>query len=80
MASLCHSKSRTTQESLDRAPRSLDTDDIKEGAMAYLTEHGIRQVEYRDEIEWRFPNESEIAYFDLPADRHIQWSRSGERF
>lgn len=40
--------------------------------MAYLAEHGIRQVGYRDEIEWRFPNESEIAYFDLPADRHIQ--------
>lgn len=56
----------------DRAPRLLDTDDIKEGTVAYLAKHGIRQVGYRDEIEWRFPNESEIAYFDLPADRHIQ--------
>jgi GntR family transcriptional regulator len=55
-----------------RCPQLLDTGDIEEGTVAYMAEHGIRQVGYRDEIEWRFPNDSEIAYFDLPADGHIQ--------
>lgn len=56
----------------DRAPRLLDTGDIEEGTVAYMAERGIRQAGYRDEIEWRFPNEGEIAYFDLPADGHVQ--------
>lgn len=55
----------------DRAPGLLGTGDIKEGTVTYMAEHGIRQVGYRDEIEWRFPNEGEITYFDLPADGHI---------
>lgn len=55
----------------DRAPRLLDTDDIEEGTVAYLAEHGIRQIGYRDEIEWRSPDEREIKYFDLPSDGHI---------
>jgi GntR family transcriptional regulator len=55
----------------DRAPRLLGTGDIEEGAVAYMAEQGIRQVGYRDEIDWRFPNEGEIEYFDLPVDGHI---------
>ncbi|HUC27056.1 MAG TPA: GntR family transcriptional regulator [Streptosporangiaceae bacterium] len=55
----------------DRAPRLLSSSDIAEGTVSYLADHGIRQVGYRDEIEWRFPNEGEIAYFDLPADGHV---------
>jgi GntR family transcriptional regulator len=55
----------------DRAPRLLDTDDIAEGTVGYMAEQGILQVGYRDEIEWRSPNESEISYFDLPGDGHI---------
>ena len=50
----------------DRCPRLLDTADLEEGTVAYMAEHGIRQVGYHDEIEWRSPNECEIAYFDLP--------------
>ena len=55
----------------DRCPRLLDTGDIEEGAITYMAEHGIRQTGYRDEIEWRLANDSEITYFDLPADGHI---------
>lgn len=55
----------------DRCPRLLDTADLEEGTVAYMAEHGIRQVGYHDEIEWRFPSEAEIAFFDLPLDGHI---------
>lgn len=57
---------------LTRAPRLLDTDDFEEGTVAYLAECGIRQIGYRDALEFRSPNEQETAYFDLPADGHIQ--------
>jgi GntR family transcriptional regulator len=57
---------------LNRAPRLLDTADIKEGTVDYMAECGIQQVGYHDAIEWRSPNEGETAYFDLPADGHIQ--------
>lgn len=57
---------------LARAPRLLDTGDIEEGTVAYLAELGIRQVGYRDEIEWRLPSSAETAYFDLPIDGHVQ--------
>lgn len=57
---------------LDRAPRLLDTGNIEEGTVAYMAERGIRQAGYRDEIEWRLPNEGETAYFDLPIDGHVQ--------
>ena len=50
----------------------LDTGNIGEGAVAYLAELGIRQDGYQDSIEWRAPDEDETAYFDLPADGHIQ--------
>lgn len=55
-----------------RAPRLLDTGNIEEGTVAYLAECGIQQAGYRDAIEWRTPSEEETAYFDLPADGHIQ--------
>jgi GntR family transcriptional regulator len=55
-----------------RAPRLLDTDDVSEGAVAYLAAVGIKQHGYQDSIEWRAPDEAETAYFDLPADGHIQ--------
>jgi GntR family transcriptional regulator len=55
-----------------RAPRLLDTGDISEGAVAYLAEVGIRQDGYQDSIEWRPPDQVETAYFDLPADGHVQ--------
>jgi GntR family transcriptional regulator len=55
-----------------RAPRLLDTGNIEEGVVAYLAELGIEQGGYQDAIEWRGPDEIETAYFDLPADGHIQ--------
>ena len=55
-----------------RAPRLLDTGDIGEGSVGYLAELGIRQDGYQDSIEWRTPGEIETAYFDLPADGHVQ--------
>ena len=57
---------------LHRAPRLLDSGDIKEGTVSYMVECGIRQTGYRDAIQWRVPNEEETAYFDLPADGHVQ--------
>jgi len=50
----------------------LDTCNIEEGAVGYLAELGIKQDGYQDSIEWRAPDEAETAYFDLPADGHIQ--------
>lgn len=55
-----------------RAPRLLDITDISEGAVGYLAEVGVRQAGYQDSIEWRAPDEDETAYFDLPADGHVQ--------
>ena len=57
---------------LSRAPRLLDTGNIVEGTVAYLSECGIQQAGYQDAIEWRTPGEEETAYFDLPADGHVQ--------
>ena len=37
-----------------------------------MAECGTQQAGYHDAIEWRTPNEEETAYFDLPADGHIQ--------
>lgn len=55
-----------------RAPRLLDPDDIQEGTVAYMAECGILQTGYQDAIQWRAPDEEETAYFDLPADGHVQ--------
>jgi GntR family transcriptional regulator len=54
-----------------RAPLLLDPGDIGEGAVGYLADLGIRQAGYQDSIEWRSSDESETAYFDLPADGHV---------
>jgi GntR family transcriptional regulator len=54
------------------APRLLDASDIEEGTVDYMAERGIQQAGYHVAIEWRAPNEEEIAYFDLPADGHVQ--------
>ena len=70
-----------------RAPRLLETSNIEEGVVAHLAGLGIEQSGYRDEIEWRTPDESETSYFDLPADGHIKvveirriaFDRSGNR-
>lgn len=55
-----------------RAPRLLDTSDMREGAVGYLAQVGIKQVGYQDSIEWRTPDEEETTYFDLPPDGHVQ--------
>ena len=57
---------------LHRAPRLLDSGDIEEGTVSYMAECGIQQRGYRDEIQWRAPDEEETKYFDLPADGHVQ--------
>jgi GntR family transcriptional regulator len=54
------------------APRLTNTGDFDEGVVAYLAELGIEQDGYQDAIGWRAPDETETAYFDLPADGHIQ--------
>jgi GntR family transcriptional regulator len=55
-----------------RAPRLTATGDIGEGAVGYLAELGIKQDGYQDSLEWRAPDEAETAYFQLPADGHVQ--------
>jgi GntR family transcriptional regulator len=55
-----------------RAPRLTDASDFDDGVVAYLAEFGIEQGGYQDAIDWRAPDEIETAYFDLPADGHIQ--------
>lgn len=55
-----------------RAPRLTDTGNFEDGVVAYLVELGIQQDGYQDAIEWRAPDETETAFFDLPADGHIQ--------
>jgi GntR family transcriptional regulator len=54
------------------APRLLDAASVELGTVAYMAKLGIRQAGYHDAIEWRSPNEDETAFFDLPADGHIQ--------
>jgi len=54
------------------APRLLDVDPIQEGTSAYLAECGIRQTGYRDAIQVRSPNPSEVDLFDLPSDGRVQ--------
>lgn len=54
------------------APRLLDTDDIDEGAVAYLRSCGIEQAGYRDTIEVRKPDVTETDFFGLPADGRVE--------
>ena len=56
----------------DRAPGLLDTDNMEEGTVTYMGKCGIRQAGYQDAIEWRAPDEDEMAYFSLPADGRVQ--------
>jgi GntR family transcriptional regulator len=54
------------------ATRLLNTDDIDEGAVAYLADvAGIKQVGYRDSIAVRAPDENEMNFFKLPADGRV---------
>jgi GntR family transcriptional regulator len=55
-----------------RAPRLLDAGSVEEGTVAYMAECGIRQAGYQDAIQWRAPDQDEIAYFDLPVDGRVQ--------
>ena len=61
----------------DRAPRLLDTSDMRQGTIGYLAQVGINQVGYQDTIEWRTPDEEDTAYFDLIPTATCRWSRSG---
>lgn len=56
----------------DRAPRLLDTDDISEGAVAYLRSCGIEQAGYRDAIEVRKPDSTETDFFGIPSDGRVE--------
>ena len=56
----------------ERAPRLQDPASFDEGTVAYLRQHGIEQVGYRDALEVRSPNPEETAFFDLPVDGRIQ--------
>lgn len=55
-----------------RAPRLLDAGSVEEGTVAYMAECGILQAGYQDAIQWRAPDQDEIAYFDLPVDGRVQ--------
>jgi GntR family transcriptional regulator len=56
----------------DRAPRLLDTDDIPQGAVAYLRSRGIQQAGYRDAIEVRKPDANETEFFGIPSDGRVE--------
>lgn len=56
----------------ERAPRLLDTDDISEGAVAYLRSCGIEQAGYRDAIETRKPDVDETRFFGIPSDGRVE--------
>ena len=47
----------------DGATRLLIADDIVEGAMKYLAEHGHKQIGYRDWITVRAPDDNEQGFF-----------------
>ncbi len=54
------------------ATKLIQATDIPEGAVEYLAkECGIQQVGYRDSIAVRAPDESEAAYFKIPADGRV---------
>lgn len=56
----------------EHAPRLQEAAPLEEGTVAYLATCGFRQVGYRDAIEVRPPNSSEVDFFGLPADGRIQ--------
>jgi GntR family transcriptional regulator len=55
----------------DGAPRLEEPEDFEEGTVGYLRNCGIEQAGYRDTIGVRSPNQTETAFFDLPADGRI---------
>jgi GntR family transcriptional regulator len=57
---------------LQGADKILIADDIKEGAVAYLSATlGLNQVGYRDWITVRPPETTEADFFKLPADGRV---------
>jgi GntR family transcriptional regulator len=56
----------------ERAPLLLATDDIREGAVAYLRTCGIEQAGYRDAMGVRRPDPKETEFFGLPSDGRIE--------
>ena len=63
--------------------------DIRDGAVAYLTEKcGIEQAGYRDTIAVRPPDENEVRFFKLPSDGRVSvleiyrvgFDKEGSRF
>jgi len=55
-----------------RADRLLDTENIKEGAVAYLRRKlGLKQVGYRDMITMRPASATETVFFKLPDDGRV---------
>jgi GntR family transcriptional regulator len=55
-----------------QAPLLSRAGGIDGGTVGYLAECGIEQAGYVDGIEVRAPEESEIAFFDLPPDGRVQ--------
>jgi GntR family transcriptional regulator len=55
----------------DGAPGLEEPEDFEEGTVGYLRNCGIEQAGYRDTIGVRSPNQTETAFFDLPADGRI---------
>jgi len=54
------------------ATRLIEATDIPEGTVTYLAENAdIKQTGYRDTIAARAPDETEIAFFKIPADGRI---------
>jgi GntR family transcriptional regulator len=71
------------------ATELLMAEDITEGVVAYLARRcGINQAGYRDSIAVRAPDETETAFFKLPADGRISmfeifrigFAQDGSRF
>ena len=53
------------------ASRLLEAAEIEEGAVLPGREFGIKQVGYQDQIRVRAPDETETAFFKLPADGRV---------
>ncbi len=71
------------------AARLIQATDIEGGAVIYLAnECGIKQTAYRDTVSVRPPNETETAFFKLPADGRVAvfvvfrvgYDQNGDRF
>jgi GntR family transcriptional regulator len=71
------------------ATRLIEATDLQEGTVAYLANTlGIKQAGYRDSIQVRPPDETESAFFRLPADGQVpvfeiyrvSFDETGQRF